>query len=192
MLAKEAPISKSAFKIAKLFIKENPDLKNILGLLEFLLSPTCFNILRIQSIKSDLHFYFTGPSYVLALKDTITVKGITTKNLLMGTSTGSVINVPRHFLDPRRPNMNTPPEMREPGLPPYVPELVFPPEVILNYNQTLVKIKDIVTAPTGLESTTVVFVHGLDLYCTRVTPSKGFDVLKDDFEHYVIASVLLY
>ena len=47
------------------------------------------------------------------------------------------------------------------------------------------------TGPTDLESTSVVFVYGLDLYCTRVTPSKGFDLLKDDFDYYIIAAVLL-
>ena len=87
--------------------------------------------------------------------------------------------------------MNTPPEMMEPGLPHYIPELVFPPEVILNYNQSIAGISNIVTAPTGLESTSVVLVYGLDLYCSRVNPSKGFDLLKDDFDHYVIASVLV-
>ena len=94
-------------------------------------------------------------------------------------------------MDPRWPSMTTPPEMREPGLPPYVPELVFPPEVILNYNQTLTRVQGIVTATTGLESTSVVFVYGLDLYCSRVNPSKGFDLLKDDFDYFVIASVLV-
>jgi len=168
-----------------------------LGSLELFEGKTQSNATVFSSLHSTIsplverQSYILGPSYVMALKDTKTEKGITTKNLLLGTATGSVINVPRHFLDPRRPNINTPPEMREPGLPPYVPELVFPPEVILNYNQTLIKMKDIVTAPTGLESTSVVFVYGLDLYCTQVTPSKGFDVLKEDFEHYVIASVLL-
>ena len=97
----------------------------------------------------------------------------------------------RQFLDPRRPSMTTPPEMREPGLPPYVPELVFPPEVILNYNQTLTRVQGIITAPTGLESTSVVLVYGLDLYCAMVNPSKGFDLLKDDFDYLVIASVLV-
>ena len=42
-------------------------------------------------------------------------------------------------------------------------------------------------APTELESTSVVFVHGLDLYCTSMTPSKGFDLLNDDFDYYVIS-----
>ena len=37
----------------------------------------------------------------------------------------------------------------------------------------------------------MVFVHGLDLYCTSMTPSKGFDLLNDDFDYYVISSVLM-
>lgn len=109
----------------------------------------------------------------------------------MASSSGSIYDIPRQFLDPRRPSINTPPEMREPGLPPYIPELVFPPEVILNYNQTVVGARGIVSASTGLESTSVVVVYGLDIYCTRVMPSKGFDVLKEDFDHLVIASVLV-
>ena len=87
--------------------------------------------------------------------------------------------------------MNTPADQREPGLPAYLPELKLPPESILNYNQSVTGAKGIITAPTGLESTSVVFVHGLDLYCTSVTPSKGFDLLKDDFDYYVITSVLM-
>jgi ER membrane protein complex subunit 1, C-terminal len=55
----------------------------------------------------------------------------------MATVGGAVYDVSRHVLDPRRPNMNTPMEMREPGLPPYIPDLQFPPEVVLNYNQSV-------------------------------------------------------
>ena len=134
--------------------------------------------------------FILGPSYVTAMKDTLTEKSITTKHVLMATSTGAIYDIPKHLLDPRRPNMNTPPDQREPGLPPYIPELQLPPESVLNYNQTVLSAKGITTAHTGLESTSVVFVHGLDLYCAHVTPSKGFDLLKDDFDYYVIASVL--
>lgn len=31
----------------------------------------------------------------------------------------------------------------------------------------------------------------LDIYYTRVTPSKTFDILKDDFDHLFIMAVLL-
>ena len=63
---------------------------------------------------------------VAALRDTVTEKAITSKHILLATSSGSLYEIPRHFLDPRRPNVNTPPEMREPGLPPYIPELALP------------------------------------------------------------------
>ena len=68
---------------------------------------------------------------------------IFSKHILMATIGGAVYDVSRFVLDPRRPNMNTPIEMREPGLPPYIPELQFPPEVVLNYNQS-------VAAPRGI------------------------------------------
>ena len=48
-------------------------------------------------------------------------------------------------LNPRRPNINTPADQREPGLPPYLPELQMPPEAILNYNQTVLSVKGITT-----------------------------------------------
>ena len=39
--------------------------------------------------------YILGPAFVTALKDTVTEKGITTKNLLMATASGAVYNIPR-------------------------------------------------------------------------------------------------
>lgn len=42
-------------------------------------------------------------------------------------------------------------------------------------------VKHIVTAPTLLESTSLVLAYGLDLFLTRVAPSGTFDVLSEDF-----------
>uniref|UniRef100_A0ACB8EF60 DUF1620 super n=1 Tax=Sphaerodactylus townsendi TaxID=933632 RepID=A0ACB8EF60_9SAUR len=36
----------------------------------------------------------------------------------------------------------------------------------------------------------LVVAYGLDLYQTRVYPSKQFDVLKDDYDYVLISSVL--
>ena len=55
---------------------------------------------------------------------------------------------------------------------------------------TVANIDGIYTAGSGLESTCLVFAHGLDLYWTRVTPSKMFDVLKDDFDYWFILGTL--
>ena len=85
-----------------------------LGSLELFEGKSQSNATVFSSLHNNLsplverQAYILAPSYVTALKDTVTEKGITTKNLLMVTATGSMYNIPRGFLDPRRPNMNTP------------------------------------------------------------------------------------
>ena len=76
----------------------------------------------------------------------------------------------------RRPNFNTPPEKREPGLPFYIPELALPPETVLNYNQSVASPRGIATAATGLESTSIVLVYGLDIYCTRSVTKEPWNI----------------
>jgi len=135
--------------------------------------------------------YILPVSDVRALKETVTEQGITSKHLLIGTQAGSIMDLPLHMVDPRRPPLDAAPHLREPGIPPYIPELPMPHESIMNYNQSVMGIKDIITSPSGLESTTLVLVHGLDMYGTRITPSKGFDLLKEDFDYIMIAAVIL-
>ena len=135
--------------------------------------------------------YILPISDVLAIEETLTSMGITSKHLLVGSSKGSVLDLPLHMVDPRRPALSTPAHLREPGIPPYTPEIPIPHESLLNYNKSVDKIRGIVTSPSGLESTALVLVYGLDLYGTRVAPSKGFDLIKDDFEHLMIAAVLV-
>ena len=43
------------------------------------------------------------------------------------------------------------------------------------------KTRRIITSPAVLESTSLVFAFGLDLFCTRVAPSGTFDVLSENF-----------
>lgn len=75
-------------------------------------------------------------------------------------STGGVLELPWMFVDPRRPITVTP-EMREEGVIPYMPELPVPSDSIINYNQTVHRVKGIHTAASGLESTCLVLVYGL-------------------------------
>ena len=76
--------------------------------------------------------------------------------------TGGLLDLPRAFLDPRRPIRPTQ-EHAEEGLIPYVPELPIPSEAMINYNQTIMSVRGIETAPTTLESTSLVFAYGLGL-----------------------------
>ncbi|XP_066599406.1 ER membrane protein complex subunit 1 isoform X2 [Prorops nasuta] len=130
---------------------------------------------------------FIFPASVERMQETITEKGITSKHILVALANGGILELPWIMLDPRRP-IN--PEVREEGVIPYMPEIPIHTESIVNYNQSLSRVSGIHTSPSGLESTCLVFVHGLDLFYTRVAPSKTFDVLKEDFDYYLIVIVL--
>ena len=94
---------------------------------------------------------------------------------------------------------------REEGLIMYTPEIMVNFESVINYYKYVYNIRGIHTVATGLESTSVVFAYGLgkransssvrsilkynftlDLFCTRVFPSRIFDQLKDDFDFMFI------
>lgn len=82
----------------------------------------------------------------------------------MSLSNGWIQELPRVFLDPRRPLVAAAtPEMREEGIIPYLPELPIPPEAMINYNQTVANVKAIYVAPSSLESTGLVFAYGLGI-----------------------------
>ncbi|KAF0294452.1 ER membrane protein complex subunit 1 [Amphibalanus amphitrite] len=133
---------------------------------------------------------FIFPTQIEAMRETITEKGITTKFIMFALTSGSLVTLNRALLDPRRPLTPGRASMEE-GLPPYTPELPLPTVNVVNYNRTLQHVSGIVSSPSGLESTCLVFVHGLDLYHTRVFPSNMFDQLKDDFDSTFIVLVLV-
>lgn len=72
------------------------------------------------------------------------------------------------MVDPRRPLSAGGP--REEGLMPYAPEVPLPPTEIISYNQSLPRVTGIYSAPTGLESTCIVFVYGLGGYYAPPPP----------------------
>ncbi|CAL1605772.1 unnamed protein product [Knipowitschia caucasica] len=137
-----------------------------------------------------LHQSYIFPSAVSAMEATMTEKGITSRHLLIGLPSGGILSLPKMFLDPRRPEILSE-QSREENLIPYAPELPIRTEWFINYNQSVSRVRGIHTAPSGLESTCLVVAYGLDIYQTRVYPSKQFDVLKDDYDYMLISSVLL-
>ncbi|KAJ6219092.1 hypothetical protein RDWZM_004904 [Blomia tropicalis] len=145
------------------------------------------NLLALPIVEQQSFIFPTG---IGIMTDTETQKGITNKHILISLPTGGLLELPRAFLDPRRP-IKPSPESQEEGLIPYTPELPIPSEAMINYNQTIFGVKGITTSPTSLESTSLVFAYGLDIFFTRVTPSKTFDILKDDFDFWLIAAVLV-
>ncbi|XP_065936544.1 ER membrane protein complex subunit 1 isoform X2 [Magallana gigas] len=130
------------------------------------------------------------PLFISTMATTVTEKGITSKQIIFALKLGGLLALPKALLDPRRPLVPTQETMEE-GTIPYIPELPVNAEAIINYNQSLYNVQGIHTSPAGLESTSLVLSYGLDLYFTRVQPSKMFDVLKEDFDYFFISAVLL-
>ncbi|CAF4533139.1 unnamed protein product, partial [Rotaria sp. Silwood1] len=125
------------------------------------------------------------PYGVNAIQVTTTEKGITSRDIIMAAPNGMLIEIPWILFDPRRPLDLTPMD-REEGLIMYTPEIMVNFESVINYYKYVYNIRGIHTVATGLESTSVVFAYGLDLFFTRVFPSRLFDQLKDDFDFMFI------
>ncbi|CAI5783007.1 ER membrane protein complex subunit 1 [Podarcis lilfordi] len=150
---------------------------------------TAFSSLDRPLLPQVLQQSYIFPSAISAMEVTITERGITSRHLLIGLPSGAILSLPKALLDPRRPEIPTE-QTREENLIPYSPDVQIHAERFINYNQTISRMRGIYTAPSGLESTCLVVAYGLDIYQTRVYPSKQFDVLKDDYDYVLISSVL--
>ncbi|CDW53560.1 DUF1620 domain containing protein [Trichuris trichiura] len=162
------------------------------------------------------HQSYIFPQKITSLAVTETEKAITPRFLLIAMPFGGIVELPKSFLDPRRTvNLtqelkwaNLPPLIilieivlpsREEGIIPYAPDLPIATDHIINYNLSVHGVHSICTAPSGMESTSMVFAAGLvvnklartDLFFTRVSPAGAFDMLKDGFDHWFIATVLI-
>ncbi|GBP90129.1 ER membrane protein complex subunit 1 [Eumeta japonica] len=130
------------------------------------------------------------PASLSAAAHTTTLRALTDRHVLLALSTGAIVELPWAYLEPRRGLAVGVGDAREEGVLPYTPELPLPAEAVINYNHTLGRVVALHTAPSGLESTCLVLATGLDLFYTRVAPSKTFDLLKDDFDYSLIVVVL--
>ncbi|CAB3236109.1 unnamed protein product [Arctia plantaginis] len=139
---------------------------------------------RAPSVSRHAYVLPAAPSAAAA---TTTERSLTDKHILLALSSGAVVEVPWVYLEARR---GVGPDLEGVVPPPPAPDVPLPAEARLNYNRTVARPERVYTAPAGLESTSLVLVTGLDLFYTRVAPSKTFDLLKDDFDYYLITIVL--
>ncbi|KAJ9155292.1 ER membrane protein complex subunit 1 [Pleurostoma richardsiae] len=130
---------------------------------------------------------------VSALTVTQTRQGITSRQLLAYLpDTHSIIGIPRSVLEPRRPvgRDPTPAEMEE-GLMKYLPSIEMDPKLILTHERDVLGVQKIITAPAIVESTSLVFAYGIDVFGTRVAPSFTFDILGKGFNKLSLVSTVL-
>ena len=120
-------------------------------------------------------------SAINALAVTHTLRGITSAELLAVLPTDQVLAIPKHLLDPRRPTGEPSNLDKAEGLIPYMGELPIAAQGVANYNRSIAHCRQLSTSPALLESTSLVCAWGVDVWCSRVTPSGTFDLLNEEF-----------
>ncbi|CAG8465850.1 4436_t:CDS:10 [Ambispora leptoticha] len=133
---------------------------------------------------------FILPYAVKALGVTTTKHGIATREFLFALESDQLYGLLKRFLDPRRPLGPLTNEDKEEMLIPYEPVLPDSKQLYLSYNLTIAGIQHIITNPSLLESTSLVLAYGLDIFFTRVAPSKTFDVLSEDFSKSTLLTTI--
>ena len=164
--------------IAELFESDLPNDRGPLG------SASNYSALDNSSAKPHViaqTYHITEEISSMAV--TQTRQGITSRELLaVLPETNSIVSIPRYHLDPRRPvgRDATKIEAAE-GLFKYAAVLEFDPKWYISHKREVLGTKHVITTPSGLESTSLVFAFGGDVFGTRVSPSGKFDVLGKDF-----------
>ncbi|KAK7031715.1 hypothetical protein R3P38DRAFT_3393565 [Favolaschia claudopus] len=120
---------------------------------------------------------------ITAITTTSTKFGITSKDIIVATTNNKIQSIPRRMLNPRRPKNRKPTaeEQQEEHLIPY--DVIMPddPRRTISHDYEVARTRNIITSPALLESTSLVFAYGLDLFLTRVAPSSTFDILNKNF-----------
>ncbi|KAL2263415.1 hypothetical protein VTK26DRAFT_6876 [Humicola hyalothermophila] len=128
-----------------------------------------------------------------ALQVTQTRQGITSRQLLayLPESRG-IVGIPRALLEPRRPVGRDPtPAEAEEGLVKYHPAIEVDPKTVVTHERDVLGVEDIVVAPAVVESTSLVFAYGVDVFGTRVAPSFVFDILGKGFNKVALLGTVL-
>ncbi|KAK3987434.1 hypothetical protein QBC44DRAFT_119755 [Cladorrhinum sp. PSN332] len=137
-------------------------------------------------------------SYVIgapisALQVSQTRQGITSRQLLVYLpDSHGIAGIPRMILEPRRPVGRDPtPAEAEEGLFKYTPAIEIDPKSVVTHERDVLGIEKIITAPAVVESTSLVFAYGVDVFGTRVTPSFLFDILGKGFNKTSLLGTVL-
>ncbi|CAL9160680.1 uncharacterized protein LOC135634952 [Musa acuminata AAA Group] len=134
------------------------------------------------TVKSQSYFFTHS---VKSMAVTATAKGITSKQLLIGTIGDQVLALDKRFLDPRR-SVNPTQSEKEEGIIPLTDSLPIVPQSYVTHALQVEGLRGIVTTPAKLESTTLVFSYGVDLFFTRIAPSRTYDSLTEDFSYALL------
>ncbi|XP_028754727.1 L-gulonolactone oxidase 3 [Neltuma alba] len=138
---------------------------------------------RPEVIAKSQSYFFTHS--VKAMEVTSTVKGITSQQLLIGTIGDQVLALDKRYLDPRR-TVNPSQAEKEEGIIPLTDSLPIISQSYITHSLKVEGLRRIITVPAKLESTSLVFAYGVDLFFTRIAPSRTYDSLTEDFNYALL------
>ncbi|KAF6983156.1 hypothetical protein CFC21_001422 [Triticum aestivum] len=175
------------FEIAviEIYDQSRADNKDVLKLIlgKHNLSAPMTSYSRPEVMVKSQSYFFTHS--VKAMAVTQTAKGITSKQLLIGTIGDQVLALDKRFLDPRR-SLNPTQQEKEEGIIPLTDSLPIIPQSYVTHSLQVEALRGIVSIPAKLESTTLVFTYGVDLFYTRLAPSRTYDSLTDEFSYALL------
>lgn len=182
--------------VSELFESSFPNDRGPLG--------SSFNFSSIHSTTSDIDSTISPPhvisqAYLLPgpishLTTTSTLQSITPRSLIcILPAMNGILSIPRNIIDPRRPvgRDATPAELEE-GLFRHNHMLDFEPKWVITHQRDVMGLTNIITSPSLLESTSLVFAYGeLDVFGTRVAPIGGFDMLGKGFSRFQLMATVV-
>lgn len=129
---------------------------------------------------------------VAALAVTETRQGIATRQLLAYLPEAhGIYGIPRMVLEPRRIVGRDPTPLEgEEGLMKYHPVIDIDPKLIITHELDVLGVQKIITSPAIVESTSLVFAFGIDVFGTRVAPSFVFDILGKGFNKVTLIATV--
>lgn len=172
--------------VSELFESQYPNDRGPLGSLQNFSSiyPTTSDSGETYGTPFVISQAYSIPGPISLLSVTSTAQGITPRSLLCFLpSLNALISIPRSVFDPRRPVGRDPlPAELEEGLFRYNALLEFDPKWIISHKRDIMSLSNVITNPSLLESTSLLFAFGdIDVFGTRVVPIGAFDLLGKGF-----------
>ncbi|KAG9241691.1 hypothetical protein BJ878DRAFT_215502 [Calycina marina] len=180
--------------VSELFESEFPNDRGPFGAAENTSSINPSDIINAEpAIPHVVTQSFMIPEAISKMSVTQTGQGITTRQLLcVLPGVNGIFAIPRTLLDPRRPvgRDQTALEAEE-GLFRYKPFIEVDPKYVLTHKREVIGVKDIITSPALLESTSLLFAFGIDIFGSRVSPSAAFDILGKGFNKLSLVATVV-
>lgn len=152
------------------------------GVLDTAQKYSSFSTTNVPFVLEKIYHTSEPISYMTVTR---TAQGITSRQLLaVLPESNSIIGIPRGAIDPRRPMREPTKDEQMEGLTKYNPALEFDPRWYLNHKREVLGVQHVLASPAVLESTSLIFVYGFDVFGTRLSPSFNFDMLGKDFNKF--------